>query len=205
MIVRTETIKIYSLFELPEKVQRRAWANGSDFSGDYSDDFENTLVAFEKAFDVSVHSWHVDDYTFHYSFVMAGAAADAPDGDPLRFARYLWNNYADEIKRGKYYGKLVYNNSGECKHVKRYSRCTFERDNCPLTGCCFDYDILQPVLDCLYYRRAFVSMYELIDACLDAFFRAWRANIEFCGSFEYFAEQCENNNFEFTETGERWL
>jgi hypothetical protein len=200
--MRQETINIYKFSELSEKAQRHAWENGPDFSGDSGSDYRATLAAFEKIFDISVYRWNVNDYNYDFAYVTAGAANGAPDGDPLRFARYMWNNYAEYITKGKYYstpGRWI---NGKYNYKFRYSRATFEMDNCPLTGYCADMDILQPVIDCLHYKRFFDSFDDLIDACLTAFFRSWQADIEYRASFEYFAEMCEINDYEFTETGE---
>ena len=200
--MRQLTINIYKFSELSEKAQRRAWENGPDFSGDYFDEYRHTLKEFENIFDISVYRWNVNEYDYNFAYVTAGAATGAPDGDPLRLARYIWNNYAEYITRGKYYGKLIYRENQPPRHVKRYSKATFEMDNCPLTGTCFDMDILQPVLDCLHYKRFFDSYEDLIDACLNSFFQACQADIEYHSSFEFFAEMYEINEYEFLETGE---
>ena len=201
--MREITVKIYRFDELSERAQRRAWENGPDLSGDYSDEYRETLERFENIFDIKVYRWGVNDYTYDYAYVTAGRATEAPEGDALRLARYVWNNYAEYITRGKYYGKLIYRENQPPRHVKRYSKSTFEMDNCPLTGCGTDCSILDPVLDCLHYKVFFNSYDELIDACLDSFFSAWRNEIEYCSSLEYFADYCENNDLEFYETGER--
>lgn len=200
--MREITVKIYQFHELSEKAQRRAWENGPDFSGDYDSEFRETLKRFEDIFDIKVYRWSMDYCGTDYAFVTAGRATEAPEGDALRLARYIWNNYAEYITRGKYYGKLVYRENQRPRHVKRYSKATFEMDNCPLTGFFADCDILQPVIDCLHYKRFFDSYDELIDACLDSFFDTWRADVEYHNSFEYFAEMCEINEYEFYETGE---
>ena len=202
--MRTETIKIYKFSELSDAAQRRAWETGPDFSGDCSDEFRATLEAFEKIFDIGVYRWNVDDYSHDFAYVTAGGATEAPEGDPLRLARYIWNNYADYISRGRYYstpGRWI---DGKYHYKFRHSNATFEIDNCPLTGVCYDMDILQPVLDCLHYKRFFESYNDLMDECLSAFFGAWSADIEYHASLEYFAEMCEINGYEFTEMGEMW-
>lgn len=202
--MRHETITIYKFSELSEKAQHRAWENGPDFSGDCSGDFRATLAAFEKIFDISVYRWNVNDYNYNFAYVTAGAATGAPENNPLRLARYIWNNYAEYITKGKYYSTRGRWINGKYHYKYRYSKATFDMDNCPLTGFCYDLDILQPVLDCLHYKRFFDSYDELIDACLNGFFQAWQADIEYHASPEYFAEMCEINDYEFTETGEMW-
>lgn len=202
--MRQETITIYTFDELSPAAQRRAWDNSPDFSGDYDSDYITTLHAFEKIFDIDVYRYSVDPfYNPSWAYVKAGAANNCPEGDALRLARYIWNNYAEYISKGKYYGKLIQDGS-KFRHVKRYSKATFEMDNCPLTGCVYDYDILQPVIDCLEYKRFFNSIDDLFNECLSSFFHAWQAEIEYCNSFEYFADQAQANGWEYYETGEQY-
>lgn len=201
--MRTETITLFNFSELPEKIQRRIWENGPDFSGDYSGDYEATLKAFENFFDISVYRYSVNDWNYDFRFITAGAGNEAPEGDPLRLARFVWNNYAECISKGKYYGTTKWTD-GEYKHKYRYSNIKTEMDNCPLTGVCRDYDILQPVIDCLHYKAFYKTYRDLIDACLNRFFEAWRANIEYCSGFEYFAECIENGENEYTADGRLW-
>lgn len=198
------TTTVYTFDELTEAAQRRAWeSNVFNLSNDHGDEYRATLAAFESIFDIKVYRWSVNDWNYSFDFVTAGRATEAPEGDALRLARYIWNNYADAIRKGKYYGKLI-RNGNECRHVKRYSRATFEMDNCPLTGVCYDYNILAPVLACLQYKEFFETFDDLITDCLDSFFRAWRDEIDYCNSFEYFAETAAANEWEFTENGDFW-
>lgn len=200
--MREITVKIYKFWELSEKAQRRAWEAAPDLSSDYSSEYRETLKKFEDIFDISVYRWSVDDYRYSFDYVTAGRATEAPEGDALRLARYIWNNYAEYILKGRYYSTRGHYIDGKYHYKYRYSNVTKRMDNCPLTGVCMDMDILQPVIDCLHYKRFFDSYEKLIDACLDSFFRAWRNEIEYCNSFEYFAEMCECNEWEFYETGE---
>lgn len=202
--MRQEIITIYNFDDLSPEAQRRAWDNGPDFSGDYGSEYIATLRAFEKIFDIDVYRYNVDPfYRVSYSYVKAGAACDCPEGDALRLARYMWNNYAEYIRKGKYYEKLTLN-GGKFRRVKRYSKITFKMDDCPLTGYGYDCDILQPVIDCLTYKRFFDSIDELFNECLSGFFHAWQAEIEYCNSFEYFADMARENGWEYYETGEMY-
>jgi hypothetical protein len=202
--MREISIKLYKFSELSEKAQRQAWETGPNFSDDGSSDFRATLAAFEKIFDISVYRWSIDDWSYEFDYVTAGRATEAPEGDALRLARYIWNNYAEYIQKGRYYSTPGRYINGKYHYKYRYSKVTKEMDNCPLTGFFADQDILQPVIDCLHYKRFFDSYETLIDTCLDSFFRIWRADIEYHNSFEYFAETCEINEYEFYETGEMY-
>lgn len=200
--MREITVKIYKFSELSEKAQQRAWESGPDFSDSYSSEYRATLAAFEKIFDISVYRWNVDDTSYRFDYVTAGTAGGAPEGDALRLARFIWNNYAEYILKGRYYSTPGRYIDGKYQYKYRHSNVTKSMDVCPLTGVCMDMDILQPVIDCLHYKRFFSSWDDLMDACLDNFFRGWRNEIEYCNSFEYFAEMCEINELEFYETGE---
>ena len=202
--MRTETITLYSFNELSERAQRRAWEDAPNFSSDYTQEYGETLAAFENIFDIKVYRWHVDENHYDFAYVITGTASGAPEGNPLRLARYMWNNYADYITEGRYYSKVIYRENERPRVTARRSKAQFSRENCPLTGFCADCDILQPVIDCLKYTYFFDSYAELIDECLNRFFTAWQAEIEWCSSIEHFAEICEANDYEFTETGEMW-
>ena len=200
--MREITLKIYKFSELSEKAQRRAWEMGPDFSDSYSSEYRATLKKFQDIFDISVYRWSVDSCTYDYGYVTAGTAGGSPEGDALRLARFIWNNYAEHILKGRYYSTRGRYIDGKYHYKYRYSKVTKTMDSCPLTGAYVDMNILQPVIDCLHYKRFFDSYNDLMDACLDSFFRAWRNEIEYCSSLEYFAEMCECNDYEFYETGE---
>lgn len=203
--MKTITTNIYLFHELSEKAQRKAWEKSSfDFSDDHGDEYRATLEAFEKIFDIKVFRYDVGGMVFKPSFdyVTAGDATGAPSGDPIRLARFIWNNYADYITKGKYYSTRGQYINGKYTYKSRHSKVLTSFYDCPLTGVCMDYDILQPVIDCLHYKRFFNSYDELIYACLSEFFRAWDAEIEFNCSFEYFADAAGANDWYFTENGE---
>lgn len=203
--MKTITTNIYAFNELSEKAQLKAWEKSNmDFSDDHGDEFRETLSEFERIFDIKVYHYEIgnDLYTPHFNYVTAGAGADAPSGDPLRFARFLWNNYAEYILKGKFYSTRGEWINGKYQYKKRHSNIIKSFFDCPLTGCIFDYDILQPIIDCLHYKRFFNSYDELIYACLESFFRAWDHEIEYNCSFEYFADVADANEWYFTENGE---
>lgn len=198
------TLYTYSFGELDEAAKHRAWEREYyNFSEDYSSEYRATLEKFEYLFDITVYNWSVDEWNYTYNFRMTEQAENCPDGDPLRVARYIWNNYADTITRGKYYSIGHFHN-GKYSYKSRHSKILLEMDNCPLTGTYTDTDILQPVIDCLHYKRFFNDYEELITACLDNFFRSWGKAIEYTNSFEYFEEMATINEWQFLEDGTFW-
>ena len=198
------TVYTYTFEELSPEAQRKAWEMGyCNLSEDYSSEYRTTLEAFEYAFDIKVYNWSVDDWSYTFDFRMAERAEGCPDGDPLRVARYIWNNYAESITRGKYYSIGHFKN-GKYSYKSRHSKTLVEMDNCPLTGIYTDTDILRPVIDCLHYKQFFENYEDLITTCLDSFFRSWRNEIEYSNSFEYFAEIASINEWQFLDNGTLW-
>lgn len=201
-----KTINVYKFEELNEKARCKVWENaGIDFSDDYASEYENVLHAFEKVFDIRVYDWRVGNciYSPYFKYIHGDISGDSPAGDPLRVARFVWNKFAPDIMKGKFYstpGKYV---NGRYTYKHRHSKIIMEMDGCPLTGFCADYTILQPVIDCLHYKRKFNSFDEMINESLHAFFQEWDGEIEYCNSFEYFQEWAlENDENFYTENGE---
>lgn len=200
--MRQISINLYTIDELSESARSCAWLEWTETVGHFSMDLEyrETLAQFEELFDVDVYRWHVDEN--HYDFNFAVAREGSFFGW-LRFTRWLWNNYAQAIQRPKYYGKLIYRDGERPRHIKRYSKATITYD-CPLTGFCADYDIIDPVWKCLHYKARYSSYGQLIHDCLDSFFESWRGQMEYETSMEAFEEACACNAYEFTEYGEMW-
>ena len=74
-------------------------------------------------------------------------------------------------------------------------------EDCPLTGVCWDYEILQPIIDCLTYRKIYNDAGELFQACLDNFFGAWQGQLEYESSQEFFEEEVEANDWQYNADG----
>ena len=195
---------LYTFDELNERAQHAAWENTCfDLTYNNYEEFCETLREFEKIFDIKVYDYNVDGLRRPYfKYVTAGAASDAEMiDDPLRLARFVWNNYSEYILKGKYYSTRGAWIDGKYHYKSRHSKIALEMDNCPLTGVCCDCDILGPVIDCLHYKRFFNTYTDLIDKCLTDFFNAWAAEMEYCCSFDFFAETAECNEWYFTADG----
>ena len=203
-MMKQHTVYTYGFDELNKAAQEKAWLeNYYKLTGDYSDDFEAVLRRFEHIFDIKVYNWSVDEYTYKFDFVKGGAATDCPEGDPLRVARYMWNNYADAITKGKYYSKGHYY-GGKYSYKFRHSAVLVQMDNCPLTGFFADTDILRPVINCLHYKEFFEDIDDLLTACLNSFFETWQSAVEYSASLEYFEETAIINEWEFLDNGTLW-
>ena len=202
--MREVSVKLYQFDELPEDIQKRIWEgdqNRFDAYDCYYWEFRKTLDTFADLFGVVVR-WSVDSSTYNFDFTIDNPRVNQID-NPLRLAAYVWNNYAPQIMKGKFYSKGQWIN-GKYTYKSRHSRVIFTYDDCPLTGVCFDCDILRAVVDCITYRRMFDTYDDLITTALNEFFETWRAALEYAESFEFYAEEAATNEWEYTADGSRW-
>lgn len=121
------------------------------------------MKAFEDMTDTRVYNWEVgyERYDFSYEFKYKDPIYEHPtdyhrDIFPENLCgkllfRYINNNIMPYIIKGKYFstsGKYI---DGKYKYRHKYSRVMFDYgDNCPLTGMCYDYYLLKPIID--YYN-----------------------------------------------------
>ena len=147
--MRTIEVKLYKFEELSEKAKENAISEhrsrGSiDMEWCYSEAHE-TVKKFCEVFGVvmGLDSWldvrtgHIDD--------------DILELSGLRLRKYIINNYFDDIYGGKYFSLWSktdinphFREGGHAPKGKlkgRHSKVMFTRD-CPFTGVCYDYDIL---------------------------------------------------------------
>lgn len=109
---------------------------------------------------------------------------------------YTWiqNNIIDELTRAKYYGNAP---------KFRTSKIFKEVDPMNLTGVCYDYAFLKPIMDFLKDPQG--DSYSLSRT---SFIRIWDRIIEeeeaYFYSDESFAEYCEENDLEFLINGDRY-
>ena len=199
----------YSINELSEKAKERAYSKWEcDDYYIWGKEVEATLDEFCKVFDIKMHDWSYDSCSSDYAFRIENDVLDDTEADikGIRLAVYIWNNYAKYITKGKYYSlwckreKSEHNpNVGKLK--TRYSKVMTQMDNCPLTGWCFDYEILDSIIKCLTYKKMYDSYKELVDECLSNFFDACVKDCQYCESMEYFIDMAEANDYEYDEYG----
>jgi hypothetical protein len=126
-----------------------------------------------------------------------------------RLIAYLWNNHSDLIiqRKTKHFcrmqdGSKLFNcvsmNSG-----KYVSKCQFEESQCPITGVCFDEDLLKPIK--LAVKKGYSGTFEnLLQECIDSWVKYAEQDCEGQLSNEFVEEEILANKYEFTENGERF-
>ena len=104
---------------------------------------------------------------------------------------YLMNNHWNDLYTRKYFWN---------GRKGRESRI-FVDTCCPLTGYCIDNDILDPIYRFLKSPTENVTFDNLMDECLDSFFRACRDDMESTQTLEYFTEESNANGWEYLSDG----
>ena len=168
-------VNSYAYDELSDKAKENAfnnWYNNEIEFVSMNDDYRKTLDVFCTEFDVSVFGWSVTDYDNYYRFELQTNNANIDNFSGIRLAKYIYNNY---------YSSMI---------TKKYNAISklFISKDCALTGCCTDDAILQPLFDCVDYKKSFFDYNNLIDTCLRAFFNSWSEELKYQHSKECFEE-----------------
>lgn len=191
--MRKVEFKVYKLNELPEEKRVAAfekWFANVEYA--YAQDNIDTLIAFEKAFDIDVNSWSYDLDHYRYKFTM-NKDEDIEYLSGPRLRTYIVNNYWDDLFKPKtYYTKNF--------KKKRKSRI-LKGSDCPLTGYWTDNAILKPIYDFLKRPYEWINLHDLIDDCLRNYFYACSRDVADQYSKERFLECCEENDYEFFSDG----
>ena len=168
----TKTYDIFPLAELSATARETAyteWLRTFEYS--WSGDNRNTLDAFESIFNIKVTDWGYDTCRYSYRFT-SHYSGEEEELNGIRLLKYLVNNYWHILfKPRTYYLK------GNFKK-QRKSR-VFTESSCVLTGYCADEDILKPIYDFLKSPDTDTTLYDLMDKCLDHFFKSCRDDMEY--------------------------
>lgn len=199
--MKTVSINLYTWDELSDIAKRAFFESGYfNFSDTYNSDYIKTMEKFASIFGVECKNYSIDAYSYNYDLRYTNDLWDSmpEDASPYWMMRKLWSNFKSYMYKGKYYS-----NGTWTKH--RYSKVIFNTD-CVLTGCYTDCEIMRPIYDYMNNCRKFDSPYELFEGCYDAFFDAWKNDIEYTTSYEYFDETMKDcyNELWFTENGKLW-
>lgn len=166
------------------------------FEYGWNSENQNTLDAFESVFNIKVNDWSYDTCRYSYRFT-SHYSGEEEQLNGIRLLKYIVNNYWHILFKPKtYYLK------GNCK--KRRKSRVFTDNCCVLTGYCADEDILKPIYDFLKAPDTRTTLYDLMDKCLDNFFKSCRNDMEYQCSEESFEESCAANDYEFLENGKMY-
>lgn len=187
--------KLYKFEELSEesqkKVMDRERNNIQSWGIDaWDSEHRDTLEKFANIVGIKIRDWEVSDYNHNYSFCFLSDVyeRDADDVKGKYLLRFL-NSIYYEIRSRKYYSCGQRWENGKYHYSHRYSEIIWVNNNCPLTGVCYDCDILYPIYKWHKNPNWEKSLYDLVDECLEEFFSAWEKENAYCGSDEYVKQE----------------
>ena len=207
--MKTIKIQIYSFDELPEEAKQTAIENQQEANQEHTwfmEEAGETLKRFCKIFDIDYSN--IDFLETGRNQYKLNHSEEVRELTGVRLLKFIWNNYKKDIYKGKYYSlwsktELSYkhheNGFPVLKH--RYSKIMIEADNCPLTGVCYDFSILDPMLKFLAQPTTSMNFEELLDECIGSLCEAVQREFEYNTSEEGAREFLNGQDYEFTADG----
>ena len=180
--MKTITLQLYTFDELSEEVQkeiieRERWNIMDQCMEAYGSDYVTSLRTFEKLTNTQSCSWSVNYSGYNFNFKY--------NNNPI---------FECPISSGKYINE---------KYTYKYRRSRIIKsvgDDCPLTGMCYDFYLLEPIIK--YYKTWCsypdnFSLTDLIEQCYDSFFKCWHEEYEYWANDENaIREELHNNQYE---------
>lgn len=214
--MKTISLTLYSFDDLATDVQKsiiekERWNIMDSCMTAYGCDYQKTLKKFQELTDTYVYGWEVGYCGYSYR-------VDSDKGpfyeNPLDYDkdicynelsgklmfRYINCNIMPHITQNKaYFGKQCWID-GKLHWPSRRSKIIKTFDDCPLTGFCYDCEILEPLLK--YYQNwpTYPKDYtykDLMEECYEAFFKSWHEEYEYWADDEdAIREELHHNNYE---------
>lgn len=204
-------IDVYNIQELKEKFPDAFDKAYEEFKEGVSNDpylpwqeeIMDSLKATFKFAGVTLHDWSIGAY--HYSHVKFSIPT-------------YWSELAEEdLLVDDYEGELAYNWLKETFDIKDFKRvaCQYEGKthyrhdftkldgsnwSCEFTGVCFDHDYLESLFECIHDG---MNLKDAFSNLADEARKLFEAEYENQLSEEYFLEEADTNEYEYTEDGEK--
>lgn len=212
--MREAIVKVFKFEELSEKAREHAhyqWLNNWQFG--WSDEYKKTLEEFCDRFPVKVRDWEISTSSHSYCDITITCEDGLAEIKGVRLMAHLYTNHFHDLFKGRYFS--LWSKRHQNPHWKegghapwgalksRYSKVMFEPNMGVLTGFCADEEILDPIYEFLKKPRN-ITYAALLKECTDNWVDAYKNDMEESSTMEAFKEDCESNEYEFTEDGERF-
>lgn len=215
--MKTKTINIYEFSELSEEAKENAieeWRNtnyGNEFF--WQREVEASLDKFCSIFSID---YRLIDYEEPYrNDYKVNLDDNILTLSGQRLATYIWNNFRNDLFKGKYYSVLKVDRLNKRINHKRIRSEQLRNGNyfnayysaikldncCVLTGVCYDDDILKPIYEFLDHPKDNIDFETLINDCFYSLCHSVSSEIEYQNTDEYITEEIEANGYEFDEDG----
>ena len=207
--MRTVRTKVYQFNELTETAKQKAiqwYRNGNDDADFFTGEIVASIKAVAELFNLKfgreysdIRTSHIDDNILQLKGV--------------RLYKWLVNNYSSQWTDANYISKhkdgsfknSYFEYKYDCiKYRKSRISGTNNLENCPLTGVCYDMDIMQPVIDFIKKPDLSTTFEDLTQSIESAISKTFKNNEDWINSDEYITEQIQSNEYEFTADGNRF-
>jgi hypothetical protein len=203
--MRKVEITVFKFEELKEDVKQKVFSNWcSEADYPFASDNAHTLKEFERIFPVKVKDYKYGDMYKEIDFSIDTENYNyygIEDLEGIRLYKFIYNNYYDELFRAK--SKAYKSYTGAMKYYK--SKVYNEPYDCPLSGYYIDYDILKPLYDYLEKPNFDLSLWDLMNECLQEWLKACDNDYDNYYSMDSFIESDECNNIEYYADGSIFL
>ena len=204
--MKTKTINIYEFKELSDQAKENviAWYRSHLDEIDYNfNEIIDTLEKFCGLFDIKLKNFTLGNYTD----IICNYNCDDIEVKGLRLRTWLINNFYSDLYKPKFlcitnghYGAIGIGSK------TKYSK-VFIDNNCVLTGCCYDYDILDPIYNFIekfdIKKDRYTTLEDLLSDCVRNYENIIEKHVEYIESDEYITENILVNEYTFNESGER--
>lgn len=204
--MRTKVINAYKFGELSNNVQQiliKKYRNTVDTDYIYNEAY-SSVKEFNNIFDLTENPYNWLYFTANNCLAISGE----------RLQRYIWNNYANKLFKGKYYpvkaNHSIRHNRVKSKAFKNgnvfngyYSAITLSND-CVLTGVYYDMDLLDPIYRFLGQRGEQIigiGLVDLLNECFNNLRASIKNEVDYICSDEYIIEQIMDEDLDYTENG----
>ncbi len=178
-------IKAYTYAELSQDAKRRAFEQYGEKDFYWGEEMVLAIRAFYKEFPCI-------DYSRNYTDVVR-KDRQVCDMEGLVARRYFLAEASHLLWRKKVY-TLPNGRS-------RKSRITVEDRDCPLSGMCIDYSLLEPIRSFIARPKLNTTVEDVLRDCVESWRIAYQNEEEYNFSEERFIEDCDANEWLFTEAG----
>ena len=223
--MKSINVDVFTFDELSDEVKAKlVEENRYEFQGDavymdWKDMWAPTIKKFEELFNVDLgidsrYGWRYRVTFNEEYFFDNGEVSDFPDcngqysirmdelsGEKLR--NYIDTIFSECMKSKTFFGKNY--------EKRRKSRIFKEWDNCPLTGCCSDISILEPIAEYLNHKQGdygwkkadgiinkswkYYTFKDLMEACADSIIKEIEGSEDYYESDEYVLEELSNRSY----------
>ena len=195
--MRQISVNLYDFRELSEAAKTRAINDAREEAAEAElsclhDDFSTTLQGISLALGIEVRDYNVGGG--QSSFFRFDVDGELNDEDPRLFSRWI-NGVLSRVEKCKFY---------YLGGTRRASKITKTIEDWPFSGCWLDgkpEEVLRRYAD---YIKAGRTIHDFCEDVLMALADGYTESAEYAYSDEAIEDFIENNNFSFTENGERF-